>query len=229
MTTKLSLFRLGARLFGLLSLAIALATPTIAASEVPPRADFEVIHMTPALIERLREGGLVIYMRHGATDARIPDQIPVDLDDCGSQRPLTQAGRDSLDEIGRNFAKLGLPYERPISSPFCRAKESAERVFGLPIEVDVTLRYTAAMPTAEKAPAVMRTRELVSLPVETPGSNRVVVAHGPNMAEIMDYLPPEATLIIFKPLGLEHPPGFEYLASIEPIDWPVLLNALGLE
>ena len=43
----------------------------------------------------------------------------------------------------------------------------------------------------------------------------------------MDYMPPEGTMIIFRPLGEQA--GFEYLASIEPPHWPALLRELGLE
>ena len=91
------------------------------------------------------------------------------------------------------------------------------------VEIDPALRYTAAMPEAEKAPAVQRTRELISTTVAEPGVNRVVVAHGPNIAELMDYLPREATLVIFRPLGGGR---FEYLASIEPRHWPALLHSV---
>lgn len=186
---------------------------------------FEPVWLNSSHIELLRRGGLVIYMRHGSTDARFPDQIPVNLDDCASQRPLSDAGRQQLDQIGQDFALLQLPVHRVISSPFCRAVESTERVFGTELlEVDIPLRYTASMPDREKQPAVERTRYWISLPVNTPDSNRVVVAHGPNVAEIMDYLPGEATLVIFRPLG----EGFEYIASIPPEHWPVLLDELGL-
>jgi len=202
--------------------------PNLAAAEIsiPAPTDFQVVPATTAHIQLLKQGGLVIYMRHGRTDPRFPDLIPVDLNSCDSQRPLSDAGRQLLDEVGLNFAKLKIPYRIVISSPFCRAQESAKRVFGEVIEVDIPLRYTAAMPDAEKQPAVDRTRKWISKRVEDEGYNRVVVAHGPNIAEIMDYLPPESTMIIFRPLGEQ---GFEYIASIEPSHWPVLLRELGLE
>lgn len=168
-------------------------------------------------------------MRHGTTDARFPDRIPVQIDDCGSQRPLTDAGRAELDRIGTQFSRLGVPYSRIISSPFCRARESARRVFGEPVEVDALLMYTATMSAADKAPAVARTREWLSTPLAAVGDNRVVVAHGPNIAEIMDYLPREATLVIFRPQGAANEDGFDYVASIEPEHWAELLQALGLE
>ncbi|CAM5341987.1 histidine phosphatase family protein [Thauera mechernichensis] len=207
----------------------ALGLPAVAADVPPARSSFEVVPASPAHIEALRGGGFVIYMRHGATDARFPDRIPVQIDDCASQRPLSDAGRAALDRIGTNFARLGVPYSKVISSPFCRARESASRVFQAPVEVDPRLMYTATMSEAEKAPAVARTREWLSTPVDVSGDNRVVVAHGPNIAEIMDYLPREATMVIFRPLGAADGGAFEYVASIEPGHWVGLLQALGLE
>ncbi|GAB3365877.1 MULTISPECIES: histidine phosphatase family protein [Giesbergeria] len=193
---------------------------------IPPPAHFRVIPANKSHVQLLRRGGLVLYMRHGATDARIPDQIPVKLDDCQSQRPLTDAGRTQLDQIKGFISRLRLPYNELISSPFCRAVESARRVFGASVQIDPELRYTATMPEAEKKPAVARTRHWLSRKVSTAGHNRVVVAHGPNIAELMDYLPPEATLILFRPLGGSAHPGFEYIASIEPSHWPQLLSQL---
>lgn len=186
-------------------------------------AGFIEIPASPQHIALLQQGGLVVYMRHGRTDARIPDQIPVNLNDCSSQRPLTDTGRQTLDNIGQYVTQLNIPYQSVISSPFCRAQESARRVFGEAIQIDIDLRYTAAMPASERQPAVARTLFQLSQPVSEPGQNRIVVAHGPNIAELMDYLPKEGTLILFRPLGNGQ---FEYLASIPPAHWPVLLQQL---
>ncbi|MBX9936606.1 MAG: histidine phosphatase family protein [Burkholderiaceae bacterium] len=218
--------------FGRLCLGVLtalLATGGVWAADVQAATAtrFQVVKADKDHIDLLRRGGLVVYMRHGATDAHFPDQIPVRLDHCASQRPLTDAGRAQLDQIGRFVRSVRVPYTTVISSPFCRAQESAERVFGKPIEVDPMLRYTATMPTSEKKPAIARTKHWLSEKVPQAGTNRVVVAHGPNIAELMDYLPPEAALIIFRPLGSAAQPSFEYLASIEPQHWPALLTQLG--
>lgn len=209
-------------------IALLLTTGGAGATDVsiPPPAHFQVVAANKGHVQLLRRGGLVLYMRHGTTDARIPDQIPVRLDDCQSQRPLTEAGRAQLDKIKGFVSKLRVPYSELISSPFCRAIESAQRVFGTSVQIDPELRYTATMPEVDKKPAVARTRHWLSRKVPTAGSNRVVVAHGPNIAELMDYMPPEATLILFRPLGGSTPPGFEYIASIEPSHWPQLLSQL---
>lgn len=193
---------------------------------LPARALFTPRALTAEHLRLLRQGGLVLYLRHGPSDARRPDQIPVRLDDCHSQRPLTNAGRRQLDQLSRHLHSLGIPYREVISSPFCRVVESARRVFGEPVRIDPALRYTAAMSEQEKRPAVQRTRHWLSLPLSEPALNRVVVAHGPNLAELIDYLPPEGTLVVFRPLGLQADPGFEYLASVELRQWEALLQAL---
>lgn len=226
--------RLG--LSGLCCSAFIVFAPSVTTAEVrprepvalPARSTFQPILPTTEHLRLLRQGGLVVYMRHGSSDARRPDQLPVSLNDCSTQRPLTEAGRKYLDQMARDVALLKLPYQGVISSPFCRVEESARRVFNEPVLVDVLLRYTAAMPEAEKRPAIERTRHWLSLPVQEPGLNRVVVAHGPNLAELMNYLPPEGTLLIFRPLGLDTRPSFEYLASVAPTQWDATLKALGL-
>ena len=226
-TTRHCSSALGRLCLGVLTALLTTGGVWAADVQAPTATRFQAVKADKGHIELLRRGGLVVYMRHGATDARFPDQIPVKLDNCASQRPLTDAGRAQLDQIGRFVRSVRVPYTTVISSPFCRAQESAERVFGKPIEVDPVLRYTATMPESEKKPAVARTRYWLSEKVHEAGTNRVVVAHGPNIAELMDYLPPEATLVIFRPLGNAAEPSFEYLASIEAKHWPELLMQLG--
>lgn len=173
------------------------------------------------LIHAVQQGGYVLYLRHGKTDSSVPDQVPVDLKDCSTQRPLTDEGRKQMAFIGKSIEQIGFPIGEIRVSPFCRAIESARAAFGARvIVVEELLKYTAAMTQAEKAPVIQRTRELVSQPVITPGKNRVLVAHGPNMAEIMNYFPPEGTLVILRPLSAD---SFEYQGSVRPDQWDELL------
>jgi hypothetical protein len=80
--------------------------------------------------------------------------------------------------------------------------------------------YTANLTDLEKVPIITQTRRLLSAPVP-PGSNRVLVAHAPNLMDLIGYFPREATLIVFRPKGEA---GFEYVASIAPSQWPELLR-----
>lgn len=207
-------------LITLLFLACLAASMTFASD-----AEFQERAATPELFEQLRAGGYVLYLRHGKTDSSIPDEVPVDLDDCDSQRPLTDEGHKQMALIGEALQALQLPMNPIISSPFCRALESTAAAFGQDsYSVEEMLMYTAALTSEEKQPVLETTHRLLSQP-QPKGSNRVLVAHGPNLAEIINYFPPEGSLVIFRPLGKD---GFEYLASVLPDQWPELLAAKGL-
>lgn len=209
----------------LLGILLSLVTGLAKSGDAPDV--FVEVLASAAHIDELRAGGLVLYMRHGATDVNHPDQIPVDIHDCSTQRSLSAQGREQLDEIAAYWMRLHIPLDRVISSPFCRAQETARRVFGgVAVTVDEALLYTAAMPSAEKRPAVERTAYWLSEPIYSAHS-RVIVAHGPNIAELMDYLPSEASMTLFRPLGTDQ--GFAYVASIPAGHWPALLEELALE
>ena len=53
-----------------------------------------------------------------------------------------------------------------------------------------------------------------------------MIAHAPNLMDLIGYFPKEATLVVFRPKGEA---GFEYVASIPPDLWAVLLPAGALK
>lgn len=185
---------------------------------------FEIRQGTSELIKELRNGGFVVYIRHGKTDTRVLDEYPVVLDDCSKQRPLTDEGREELLLLSDYIKRSQIPVYEIYSSPLCRAKESSEIIFGNNITIDNNLMYTAQLTSSDKIPIIARTLELISTPVKKEGYNRAMVAHAPNLADIMDYFPErEASTIIFKPLGND---TFEYIATILPEEWEELLMSL---
>jgi phosphohistidine phosphatase SixA len=178
--------------------------------------EFKVQPLTPAIVKKLREGGYVLYMRHGNTDTSRPDQPNMDLNDCATQRVLTEEGKRIVKKVGDSIRKAKIPVGELFSSPLCRTKETAVIAFGKNATVNLLLRYTANMNDKEKLQALDTIRELVSNPV--PGkNNRVIVAHSQNMMALIGYLPsPEGTVVIFKPLGNKQ---FKYIASVKPEQW----------
>lgn len=186
-----------------------------------PNATFKEKAATQGLMVELRSGGFVLYMRHGETDSSRPDRVPhVDLNDCSTQRQLTKEGRETAAFVGRAVRRAGIPVREVVSSPFCRAKESARAAFGERFQVVNQLAYTANMTSEEKKPNLESTRRYLSETVAG-GGNRVIVAHAPNLADIMGYFPKPGTVVVFRPLG---PRGFEYVASIHPDSWNRLLK-----
>jgi len=176
---------------------------------------------TPATLNQVRQGGFVLYMRHGNTDNSKPDRVPsVDLKDCSTQRPLTDEGRQLAAQVGKSIRAARIPVAEIHVSPLCRAKESAQAAFGNKFQVNEFLMYTSNLTTEEKKPILETTRGLLSAPVAK-SSNRVIVAHAPNMADLIGYfVKPEGTVVVIRPKG---DAGFEYIASIPPNLWRELL------
>lgn len=174
-------------------------------------------------LAQLRKGGFALYLRHATTDNSKPDRLPaVDLNDCSTQRPLTEQGRAMAARVGQAMQTARIPIQSIHISPMCRVKDTAAAAFpGQPVQLDLRLMYTGNLTDAQKAPIVANTRHLLSDPVGS-GSNRLVIAHAPNLMDLMGYFPKEATLVLFRPQGQA---GFEYVASIPPELWSDLLPA----
>ena len=80
--------------------------------------------------DQLRRGGVILVIRHAATDQSKPDQNPVDLDDCRTQRNLSAAGRRDAKLIGQGVRRLEVRVGAVLSSRFCRTRETAKLAFG---------------------------------------------------------------------------------------------------
>jgi phosphohistidine phosphatase SixA len=201
-----------------LALTSILPAPAPAAEGAAPQtAKFAEIPATAATLEALRAGGFVLYLRHGTTDNARPDRVPVvDFADCSSQRPLTEEGRQLAARVGDAIRQRRIPIGEIRSSPLCRARDSAAAAFpDRSYTVDEQLMYTANLTDGQKAPIIANTRRLLSAPVAA-GTNRLLVAHAPNLMDLIGYFPKECTLVVFQPRGEA---GFEYVASIPPSLW----------
>ena len=126
----------------------------------------------PALLARLRAGGVTLYFRHVATDFSQNDARYVD-GDCATQRNLTDAGREDARRIGAEIRRLKIPIGEVRASPYCRTIETAVLIVG---------RGERA-PEARGGPAVAEAdryadlRKLLATP-PAPGTVRVVSSHG---------------------------------------------------
>ena len=80
------------------------------------------------LIEKLDEGGKIIFIRHAyAPGSGDPDNF--NLNDCSTQRNLNEDGRKQAKYIGDFFTKNKIKIDKVLSSEWCRCKETAEIAF----------------------------------------------------------------------------------------------------
>ena len=82
------------------------------------------------MLAQLRRGGNLILMRHAATTPGTGDPDGFVLDQCGTQRNLSDAGRADAARIGAQFVRLDIPVDDVLSSRWCRCLDTASLAFG---------------------------------------------------------------------------------------------------
>jgi broad specificity phosphatase PhoE len=186
----------------------ALASPAARAAE-PPAAD------PAAVVEALRKGGYVIYVRHGLTEQSEVADETADFARCETQRNLSAAGRAQAAEIGKAFKALRIPVGDVQTSPFCRTRDMAQIAFGrYQVNKDLYFVITSGANEAKRLGEALR--HLLSTPPK-PGTNSVIVSHSANLREAAGiFAKPEGAAYVFRPL----PNGrFEPVAKLLPEDW----------
>ena len=167
------------------------------------------------LVEALRAGGHVLYFRHGKTDLSTRDADRTSLDNCATQRVLSDEGRQQMTQIGQHFKRLRIPVGHVLASPYCRTLETARLAFGkVTSDLELSHTVTADAATTQRR-AVALTKLLATVPA--PGSNTVLSGHTGNLQEATGIWPsPEGVAIVFKPDGRG---SSRYVATIDPTRW----------
>ena len=87
------------------------------------KADTEI-----QVLKNLKNGGNLIFIRHAyAPGGGDPDNF--DLNDCSTQRNLSEMGREQAKKIGKFFHENQIPIDKVISSEWCRCKDTAQIAF----------------------------------------------------------------------------------------------------
>ena len=80
------------------------------------------------LINQLDDGGKLIFIRHAYAPGN-GDPAGFNLNDCSTQRNLSEDGRKQAQSIGEFFNKNKIEIDKVLSSEWCRCKETAKIAF----------------------------------------------------------------------------------------------------
>ena len=80
------------------------------------------------LINQLEDGGKLIFIRHAYAPGN-GDPAGFNLNDCSTQRNLSEDGRKQAQRIGEFFTKNKIEIDKVLSSEWCRCKETAKIAF----------------------------------------------------------------------------------------------------
>jgi phosphohistidine phosphatase SixA len=170
--------------------AAAVAAPATVDGHAPSTAE---------IVSALKNGGLVVYFRHAATDFSQNDEKMRDFDDCANQRNLTDAGREQSRKIGAAWRALGIPVGNVYASPYCRTRETAQLAFG---KYERAGEVRGGPGTASDASRYRPLSQMLSA-APAKGVNDIIVSHGNPFRALHPEMPylAEGEAAIIKPLG----------------------------
>ena len=196
--------------------------PLIAVAQVPQPADRSSAPVRALsdgdIVRALRQGGLVLYFRHAATDFSQNDQNSRGYEDCANQRNLIDRGRDDARRIGAAVKALGIKVDRVLASPVCRTMETARLIFDR-AEPTMDVRGGPGPVSAPERYAPLRRLFDTGAP---PGAILALVSHGnPFYAVAGPPYPAEGEGVLIRSLSKD----FEVVARIKVDEWVKLVEA----
>lgn len=145
-----------------------------------------------ALWQALRQGSAVALIRHAEAPGT-GDPADFRLDDCATQRNLSEAGRDQARRLGNAFRRRGIDQALILTSAWCRARDTATLLdLGRP-EVAPSLASLHGRADRRQA-QIAELRALIgSLP---PNRVLVLVSHQATIAALTDVNPASGEAVI---------------------------------
>jgi broad specificity phosphatase PhoE len=178
-------FRMPAAIGALLALAVHLPARADAASD-------------EAAWQLLRDGGQVVLMRHTITTPGVGDPPGMRVDDCSTQRNLTEQGQRHAKAIGEAVRAHGITFEHVYSSPMCRCLDTAVLAFGR-----VEKPHTSGNPNAGVEDPARQVREMRALATEKRrgSGNIVLVSHSSTINAVTTISTKEGEMLVITPQG----------------------------
>ena len=159
-----------------------------------PRAD-------EALWAQLRDGGHVILIRHAATDPGLGDPPGFRLDDCATQRNLSEAGPRGGAPPGRAPARRARADRARLHQPLVPlprhrdARLRPGRGLG-PALLGLRLARTARPSTPRRVK-----KRILGYSIRKPGGNVVMVTHNVNIAALTKLSVAPGEMVVVRPDG----------------------------
>jgi len=149
---------------------------------------------------RLRRGGLVLLKRHGATGADLGDPPGYRLDDCATQRNLSEQGRAQARQMGERLRREKVPIARVYTSPWCRCRETATLAFGRAEDWE-PLSSVFDFPQRDAEFTERVRKRIAGYASRNPGGNVVMVTHNVNVAALTRLSIAPAEIVVVRPDG----------------------------
>lgn len=141
----------------------------------------------------LRNGGQVVLINHAHAPGS-GDPANFDLEDCTTQRNLSDRGRQQARRMGALFFARAAPIAQVLTSRYCRARDTADLAFGEDVvEIFEALDYFEPGSKAEK---IQTEAVLERIRGYSGAGNLLMVTHQPNIQALAGVAAREGEAII---------------------------------
>jgi phosphohistidine phosphatase SixA len=143
----------------------------------------------------LRAGGHVALMRHADAPGGAGDPQGFRVDDCTTQRNLSEKGRADSAKIGVRLKQEGIAFGKILSSPWCRCKDTATLLNLGTVEEEATFGNVVVLHD-QRDTLTAGARALIAK-WDGP-SNLLVVTHGANIAALTTISPASGEIVVVR-------------------------------
>jgi len=145
------------------------------------------------LINQLEEGGKLIFIRHAyAPGSGDPNNF--NLNDCSTQRNLSDSGRVQSQKIGNFFKKNKISIGKVYSSEWCRCKETASIAFKEYETKNFLNSFFSAKFANNRKKQIIDFDKFIS--TWDKDQNLVFVTHYVVISEILNYAPSSGEIVV---------------------------------
>src|SRR5712692_2011467 len=143
----------------------------------------------------LRAGGHVALVRHAGTVGGAGDPPGFRLDDCATQRNLTDKGRAQARRLGELLRAEAVPVGKVLSSQWCRCVETVALMgLGTP---ELAPTFNNAFTLRDRVAELTAGARAIVAAWTGPGA-LVVATHGANILPLTGVMPEEGSLVVVK-------------------------------
>jgi phosphohistidine phosphatase SixA len=143
----------------------------------------------------LRAGGHVALMRHADAPGGVGDPPGFRVDDCATQRNLSEKGRADATKIGSRLQREGIAFEKILSSPWCRCIDTAKLLSLGTVETEATFGNVVVLRDQREA---LTTGARTLIAKWAARGNLLVVTHGANIFALTGISPASGEIVVVR-------------------------------
>ena len=144
-------------------------------------------------INELKQGGKLIFIRHAyAPGGGDPENF--DINDCSTQRTLSNLGKEQSRKIGNFFKENKIPIDLVISSEWCRCKETALIAFDKFETKDFLNSFYSPKFQKNKKIQMKNLKEYINN--WSSNKNLILITHYVVISEVLDYAAGSGEIVV---------------------------------